>query len=505
MIRPTTTSLSLIANENNEIECKLNVVEQSNKYNECLDKIIGVFNKTLNNDYFKFINEDDIEVIITKFLNIFNIEQYEKYDYNTLQQCLHDIDTYTKELIQLYKDEFEFNVHTVCDIFDIMGNTRVDLQNKLQVINWKNKYENPIYILFDDKKKIVLDFNGNNLSTIMSKLKNMIFTVNNVPPLSEFNCLQNSLSSCMQTIKTDLFKSTSPDIINIQNSLLNLEKQYPFLEINDDIIYNNFGQGCEQENLINKQYKLPKTLISDKLYKMISNIGVVIQQTKDLMYEFINILLNLLHKIAEYKRIREKMHNILNLFEQVIVCTTNVSLNKNIILQKIIVLVVDRMFFKFGYNFFIQQLKVDTYNKLSIERILTNIANFYYESSVISDEYLILSEQEDKVKINILLFIYMFIIKLSEIKSFYIPFDNKSNYLNTVNLALIVCMTMRDTIICPNDDIQKLIINKIIDTTKYYDTNIFTVQNNKIIDIYGKVIVFQVNNLLTDKIILQQN
>jgi hypothetical protein len=52
---------------------------------------------------------------------------------------------------------------------------------------------------------------------------------------------------------------------------------------------------------------------------------------------------------------------------------------------------------------------------------------------------------------------------------------------------------------------MKLIINKIIDTTKYYDTNIFTVQNNKIIDIYGKVIVFQINNSLTDKIILQQN
>lgn len=39
MIRPTTTSLSLIANENNEIECKLNVVEQSNKYMNVLIKL----------------------------------------------------------------------------------------------------------------------------------------------------------------------------------------------------------------------------------------------------------------------------------------------------------------------------------------------------------------------------------------------------------------------------------------------------------------------------------
>mgnify|MGYP000995683171 CR=1 FL=1 len=122
--------------------------------------------------------------------------------------------------------------------------------------------------------------------------------------------------------------------------------------MNEFHIDNIFAVG---EIFLQHKNKLPKTLISDKLYKMISNIAVVIQQTRDLMYDFINILLNLLHKISEYKRIREKMHNILNLFEQVIVCTTNVSLNKNVILQKIIVLVVDRMFFKFGYNFFIQQ------------------------------------------------------------------------------------------------------------------------------------------------------
>ena len=156
------------------------------------------------------------------------------------------------------------------------------------------------------------------------------------------------------------------------------------------------------------------------------------------------------------------------------------------------------MFFKFAHNYFIEQLKIDTLDQFSIERIIYNIANYYIEHSNKDKQYININNQHDTNKINLHLFIYIFIQLLNNSSSFYIDLK----FIQTINIALLVCMTNRKTIICPNDTIKNFIIDKIIETTTYNVQILFTKESNSTIkSINGTIITFTIDNNF-DKVVL---
>jgi len=504
-----------------KIETKISKIEDSYKYLDCFKKIIEEINDTLCPKDF-FDTKDDLIKILKHFLLIFNIHEYSRNNIDYINKKVNSINNNLDNLINLYEKEFDLNSSIVCKIFNTIGSNNDYLENIIPSMNWKNDHNNIIYLLFDGKLRFNTNFSDDMIINNVKKLKNFIINVDKIPELKVNNDINVICTKCIEVDldKDGVLVANDTTVKKIQESYTKLMKEFPYLRGYIDIdtqVQNQmyFGRGCnfskpkkpesfdecQRVNIQLSLDELEKKLTNKESLEMIKNLGTAIPNSIKILHLLIKKILNTINKISSYKRIREKMHKIINLFQNVIKITTNANKNENELLQKIVVLVIDVDFLNFGHNYFIDQLKIDRSDPLSIERILVNMASYYYKNAIIStNKYLTISEQEDIVKVNILFYIYMFLIKLSESTTFYVQLK----YLNTINLLLIFCCTKRKHIYFPDNNIRDQTIKQLLHFSTFYSIQIITFKekNNNVImnNIYGEQTMIHIKKELQDKI-----
>lgn len=481
---------------NGKVTCETNVltktIENTKEYKDCFEKLIIAFQDLMDNKDITFFNSKNIEDIAKQFLSIFNINDIKNFNTNDINNKIDLIKTYIKSIYNLYHDELLFNMNIVCNIFSIIGNSNISIGNKLSTLTWSNKYDIPIYLLYTSKS-IFPEINGDNLIEIINKFKKSTFIIDSLPKVIQNNYIIKN--KCHQITDTVLL---TPDELNTSNqNLLNIIRDVKSLESLYKLQFTGFGKNPSKDCFIKDDDECKPdidTSFKNHYENILDNFGNIIRAARDGYYIFHDIILDFIYKINYYKKIRNKINYILNIFNKVV--SPNFENQSNILLSKnIIILNIDLLLFKFAYNFFIEQIKVDKFDQFSIHRILSNIANYYIEHSQPNKPYIIIHDQESDVRINLLLFVYMFINILADTPSFYI--SNK--YIKTINIALIVGMTNRKTVICPNEDIKRYIINKIIESTSYHDQILFTINGDgSISDKYGFDIKFSVDNKYKD-------
>lgn len=481
--------VNLNIDENSDCNKSKEIADISTEYNECVDRLVCSLNSLLSkkDDFFKFTDSNDIEEALNLFVNIFSIN-INDYDYNTIKDDIDKIKQNIKDLVDVYRKEFNFNAKLICDMFDMMGNTQMKLQTRLPLIIWANKIVKPNYIITDMNVKLFNDDNQVSLKDLLGRIKNLSFHYNKIQKISDSSFFQHCNIITSTTIGTNDIVPSSTFAKQLQDSVKTFEQLYPHV-----INQRGFGlEVCDKKDECT--IDLPQHQIDQKVLDMIQKFGSVVQESRVLLFDYLESIISMIHSIKQYKRIGEKINKILELFKKVIVQTTNNNLS---IFKNIMILNIDRNLFKFANHFFIQQLKIDMYTSISIEKVLTNIANYYINNS--ANEYINIQEQDEKVIINLLLFIYMFTNILAETTSFFIP----TTMINMLNIAIPVCMTNRNVVVCKDENIKNKLISNIEETSNHLDIKIFEYKDGKVIDLHGNKIEFKIDSSV-DEIILKR-
>ena len=478
------TVVNFTGNEN--IECEINnitqKIENTEEYKECFDTLLKNLKLINESGDINFYSVKNIEDLAKYFLKIFDYNDIKKFNPNDIDDRINLTKLHIKNIYDMYHSELIFNMSIVCNIFSIIGDSSTILSDKLSSLIWASKFDPPIYILNTSNASIFPKIVDTTLIEIINKFKNSKIIIEDIPKvISHSNIIKNKCHQITQTIVLDI------DDLSTNNQTLN--KIISDVKSYESLSNSNAYGLCDDEKDECDENRLINTTKHQE--NILDNFSGIIRSARDGYYKFHTIILDLIHKITYYKKIRSKINYIINMFNKIVIC--NLDSNSNLLSQNIIILNIDIILFKFAYSFFIDQIKVDKFDKFSIHRILSNIANYYINNQKPRHSYIIIHEQQQSVRINILLFLYMFNKILSDTESFILPIQ----YINTINIAYIVGMTNRKNIICPSNDIQQQIIKNIISTTSYHDQIIYTYKgNNIIVDKYGYEIKFTIDTAI---------
>lgn len=463
-------------------KCDISSYSKTVEYDQCVIELIKILKSFLNQD-FVFYKTTDIENIALQFLKIFNIDDVNNFTPNIINEKVKLVQSYIDKLYEGYHNELLFNMNIMCDIFKI-----ISISDSMVDIKWDQSFCNPIYLYYN--KQIFPSINNEKLQSIVNMLTNNKLYFNSVPKVYFNNYLDSN--KC--------YEFTRPTILGLDD-LEVPDHLKEFIKTIKNINIFSFHQGGQQYvNLLecNQTDECDDNLNININHKpnILDKIAIITNSSTNGYFKIYKIILDLINRTNYYKSIKDKIEYIVHLFNTVVFDSFNSEIDY--LFQNIIVVNIDLLFFKFAHNYFIEQLKIDTLDQFSIERIIYNIANYYIEHSNKDKPYININNQHDTNKINLHLFIYIFIQLLNNASSFYIDLI----FLQSINIAMIVCMTNRKTIICPNETIKNFIIDRIIETTTYNVQILFTKEsNNTIKSINGTIINFIISNN-SDKVIL---
>lgn len=465
-------------------KCDISSYTKTVEYDQCIIELIKILKSFLNED-FEFYKTSDIENIAIQFLKIFNIDDVNNFTPDIINDKIKLVQSYIDKLYEGYRNELLFNMNIMCDIFKI-----ISISDSMIDIKWDEFYCNPIYLYYN--KQIFPSINNEKLQSIVNMLTNNKLYFNSIPKVYFNNYLDSN--KCYDFTRPTIL---GLDDLEIPDHLKEFIKTIKNINI---FSFHHGGQNEQYVNLLNcnQSDDCDDNLNINTIHKpsILDNLPIITNSSNNGYFKIYKIILDLINKTNYYKTIKDKIFYIIHLFNTVVFDSFNSDIDY--LFQNIIVANIDLLFFKFANNFFIEQLKIDTLDQFSIERIIYNIANYYIEHSIKDRPYININSQHDTNKINLHLFICIFIQILNNTSSFYIDLK----FLNTINIALLTCMTNRKTINCPNETIKNFIIDKIIETTTYNIQVLFTKESNSTIkSINGAIITFTISNN-SDKVVL---
>lgn len=461
--------------------CNVSSYTKTVEYDQCVIELIKILKSFLKEDL-EFYKPTDIENLAIQFLKVFNVDDVNNFTPDIINDKIKLLQSYIDKLYEGYHNELLFNMNIMCDIFKI-----INISDSMIDIKWEESFCNPIYLYYN--KQIFPPINNEKLQSIVSMLTNNKLYFNSIPKVYYNNYFDSN--KC--------YDFTRPTILGLDDLEIP-DHLNEFIKTIKNINIFSFHQGDQYANILdcNKKDECGDNLTINQIHKpnILDNLAIIINSSANGYFKIYKIILDLINKTNYYKSIKDKIFYIVHLFNTVVFDSFNSEIDY--LFQNIIVVNIDLLFFKFAHNYFIEQLKIDTLDQFSIERIIYNIANYYIEHSNKDKQYININNQHDTNKINLHLFIYIFIQLLNNSSSFYIDLK----FIQTINIALLVCMTNRKTIICPNDTIKNFIIDKIIETTTYNVQILFTKESNSTIkSINGTIITFTIDNNF-DKVVL---
>lgn len=499
--------------DNTNIECQSESSNIISSQSECINKLISKLNSILksHNGTNIFLDDSDIASILKHFLSIFCIDDIDLESIKDIDRNINEINDYINAFLSKCKDELYINMKSVCAIFGIIGNASTNFGNRMGSLIWASTYEPPVYLTVDNSlHSIYPKISGTTLVSILDDIKQHVISIKTLPEIMYFGNISDKCNGLVvPNGKLDLknvstLQNIPENLKNLVSHVLKFEYDYP--------MYSRSGLGLKCGEMSSKIMEESKSEDSDECtdnlpstnkydYKYLSIMAPVIQTTADAYWKLYMIITNALYEILEYSRMHKKICKILELFNKSIIQSINVdTTGLPNLLKNVIIMSIDLKLFEFAKNYFVDQLEVDRMDQFCIERVLMNIANYYIENSVQNKPYFNIHEQDQDVRVTILLFTSLIGYILSERKSFTIPLY----MLGSVSLPLIAGMTMRTRITCPSQDICNLLATNIVETTTHYDQVLFKyvsrqmTGNDKLVDKFGNTIELNVNSSLNN-------
>lgn len=526
----------------NNIECVEQQHESNIQKNKCVDKLVLALNSLLKENEFTFIDEKDIVTVILHFLEIFCINDLDDKPFDKITEIIDIIQECTDRLVSDYKEEVLLDMRNVCNIFGILGN--LETKTSTFSIIWSDSYSIPIYLSSDEN--VYPDINDNNLTSILNQIKQLMFVIKSTPEITYYDYIKERCSG-MNTpngrIDLSNLKNVSSATISFAKDVHDLELQYSSyiytgfgqeggkqrrLEVQkDDVSYSDEDLGvtkliCKddqlstnnnQEDDCEDEFDSKNRQTGSSKYKYLTVLGKTVQTVSQAYWKIYNILSSAVYMTGEYKKMHIKVCRILDIFNKSVINSikTEVPTHDNNILKKTIIMSLDLSFFQFSKHLLIDQLKSDRLDQFSIERILINIASYFIEHSNLNKQYINIHEQNEDngLRITIIFFLSIFGHLLSCLKEFEIPIA----YINSISIPMIVGMTMRKNIKCPNESVRTALIENIISNTSNYGKSLFTrsstyhnennIQSRRdvITNSYGNVFQISIDDTIKNKLV----
>ena len=488
-----------------KLECQSESSNIVSSQSECINKLISKLNSILKShkDSNIFLEDSDIAAILKHFLSIFCIDDIDLESIKDIDRNINEIREYINEFLSKCKDELYINMKSVCEIFGIIGNVGTNFGNRTGSLIWASTYEPPVYLTIDNSSSSIYPkITGTTLVSILNDIKQHVISIKTLPEIMYFGNISDKCNGLsVPNGKLDLnyiscLQNVNDNLKNFVNSVVKFELDYP--------MYSRSGLGlkCPEKNSEEENDECANSLPSTNNYnfKYLSMMAPVIQTAADAYWKLYMIITNALYEFSEYSRMHKKICKVLELFNKSIIQSINVDrAGSPNLLKNVIIMSIDVKLFEFAKNYFVDQLEVDRMDQFCIERVLMNIANYYIENSLPNKPYFNIHEQDQDVRVTILLFTSLLGYILSERKSFTVPL----NILGSISLPLIVGMTMRTRITCPSQDICNSLATTIIETTTHYDQVLFKhvsskqqSGSDKIIDKFGRTIELKADNSL---------
>lgn len=482
--------------DNVKLECQSESSNIVSSHSECINKLINKLNGILktHNGANIFLDDSDIEAILKHFLSVFCIDDISLESIKDIDKNINEIREYINEFLSKCKNELYINVKSVCEIFGIIGNANTNFGNRTGSLIWASTHEPPVYLTIDNSSNSIYPkITGTTLVSILNDIKQHVISIKTLPEIMYFGHISDKCNGLtVPNGQLDLnyisnLQNVNDDLKKFVASIAKFELDYPMFS------KSGFGLKCPENNEEDDECRDNLPSNNTYNYKYLSMMAPVIQTAADAYWKLYAIIKNALYEFSEYSKMHKKICKVLELFNKSILQSINVdNTGSPNLLKNVIIMSIDLKLFEFSKNYFVDQLEVDRMDQFCIERVLMNIANYYIENSMINKQYFNIHEQDQDVRVTILLFTSLLGYILSERKSFIVPL----NILGSISLPLIVGMTMRTQITCPSQEICNSLATSIVEITTHYDQVLFKYANNKIIDKFGKIIELKIDSSL---------
>lgn len=515
----TMQTTRFVSKNNKDIECMQETTTIQDQKMECIDQVISLLSNLLSsNTAFEFINKNDVLEVVSHFLRLFCIDDLNNFSLDEIHNQVDLLRKYLNHIVSECKDELLIDMRSVCSIFGIVGNVETNFGNSSGTLVWSSQYEMPVYLLVD--KTRFPQINGTTLSQILNEIKNTVIKFRTIPEVMYYDYVNEKCNGLK--FPTGLVDFSNPKNINEQtrsliNEVLLLEHQYPMFKSGQgprpashhsasvecsDNVYNNLSStntddDCDKDSQDLATNHRHDNYAASKNHGFITLMGTAIHTAAEAYWKIFNIISDAMHTLTEYRKIHVKLCRILDLFNKSIIQTFNIDTSSSIsnMLKKIIVMHIDLNLFEFARDLFVNQLKTDKLDHFSMERILLNISIYYINNSNPDKLYINVHEQQEQdIRITLMLFVYIFTHILSELGSFNIPVK----FLDSISIPLIVGMSSRRRIVCHSTEIKDLIASNIVKYTSYNNQVLFEVFNGsrnnitKINDTFGNSFCIEV-------------
>lgn len=494
-------------------------IENTAKYNDCLDKLLNKLNDLLSSDKIdtditSYVNIHDV---LLKFLKIFNINDIKDYDYKKLEQEINLIHKQLQQFIKLYDDELQFYINVINDIFNMIsiGNNceNIALKDNLHTILFSNEYNGPSIRLVESNKPFQVIPTNKHIKEIIKKASLLNFKLAELPEIyCDNDQIKTNITHDYPNIELLIRNTTNipQDVSDMIKVFVEMKTKFPNIELPsenyiggldnlnqiDNLEINNNNNNCFQYTEITPE---EKTKIFDKILFAFKNFSNILNETNFLIYTFIQSIISFIEQIEDKKILSKKLHEIYNHFEKGICLSTDLSSKfQNLLLINLIILIIDKTFLSFIYYIIVAQLEYNEYSIFNIQHKILKSIDYYIK---LPNTYMYINKQHTMIQSNIILHINIILGLMMDLNTFFIPIDNRQ-FLSSVNLSLIICCTLRNVIFCPTEDIVKLVMSNILKTSNVDDQIIFKVESNDtLVDHFGNKIKFVVDNSITDKIV----